>query len=161
MLTVRTATPEDAGAISDLCAEIQELHHQALPTFFKPGSAATFPTEHVKELMSEPLTMFIMAVVDQDIAGYVFANRIQSAENAFQYAFERIHIDQIGVHQLYRRQGCGQALMDAVKNLAVSQNIPLITLSTWGFNHRAHEFFASQGFEAFLHNYWFSVNPPE
>lgn len=160
MVTVRAATPQDAADISDLCAEIQDLHHQALPKLFKPGSGDTFSRGEIKALMSEPKNYFYVAEVEGVTAGYVYATRKQIAENSFQYAFDQLHIDQIGVHPPYRGQGCGQALIKTIKNLAASQNITFITLSTWGFNRWAHTFFASQGFEAFLHDYWYWVNQP-
>lgn len=157
MVNVRTATPQDASAISDLCAEIQGLHHQVLPALFKPGTANPFPADEVTALMAMPEHYFFVAWVEDTAAGYVYVTRKLNPENAFQYAFEHLHIDQIGVHLPYRRQGCGEALIEAVKQLAAAHNISMITLSTWGFNQQAQKFFASQGFEAFLHNYWLSV----
>lgn len=160
MITVRAATTQDAGVISDLCAQVQELHHTALPALFKPGCAATFPHEDIIALMSEAGNYFFIAQFNEDIAGYAYATWKKIAENAFHHAYDQLHIDQIGVHPHYRSLGCGKALMETIKSLAISQNIPLITLSTWDFNHQAHTFFASQGFEPFLHNYWYWVNQP-
>jgi ribosomal protein S18 acetylase RimI-like enzyme len=146
MVNVRMATPQDASAISDLCAEIQSLHHQVLPALFKPGTANPFPADEVTALMAMPEHYFFVAGVDGTAAGYVYATRKLNPENAFQYAFEHLHIDQIGVHLPYRRQGCGEALIEAVKQLAAAHNISSITLSTWGFNPAGAKIFCQPGF---------------
>ena len=45
MITVRAAIMEDADAIACLTAEVQQLHHEALPDIFKLPSDKLFSRE--------------------------------------------------------------------------------------------------------------------
>ncbi len=149
-MKVRLATMEDAGILATLIQDVQGLHADALPDIFKkPDDVAPFQKDFEERIFTNPNARIFIAEVDGNPAGYIGAVIIRRPENAYTYAMDFIHIDQISVMPAYRKQGCGRALIQAVFDLARSEGIERITLDTWAFNTEAHQFFARMGFTAF------------
>jgi ribosomal protein S18 acetylase RimI-like enzyme len=153
-IQTRPATAEDAKTISALNAQVHDLHAAAEPRFFKPASDLTFPPMMVQDLMETPGHFFYLAVVDGQVAGYVYFEIRQLEENPFRHALEQAYIHQIGVRPEFQGSGCGKRLMALVKDIASERGLQNIALDTWGFNQQAQAFFASQGFEPFNYRYW-------
>lgn len=151
---VRLASLEDAETISALNAQVHDLHAVAEPRFFKPASDLTFPPLVVQDLMETPGHLFYLAIVDEQVAGYIYVEIRQLEENHFRHAIDQAYIHQIGVRPEFQGSGCGKLLIERVKNVAAEAGLQMIALDTWGFNRHAQDFFASQGFEPFNYRYW-------
>ena len=54
LLEIRATTPEDAGTISALNADVQQIHADAHPRRFKPPAPHTFTEKDAKDLLSSP-----------------------------------------------------------------------------------------------------------
>jgi hypothetical protein len=53
-LEIRATTPEDAGTISALNADVQQIHADAHPRRFKPPGPHAFTEKDAKDLLSNP-----------------------------------------------------------------------------------------------------------
>jgi shikimate dehydrogenase len=151
---VRAATEADCASISELNAQIQDLHAAAHPDFFKPPSATTFPPGYWCELMARPDTVMLVAELGGTVVGYLYGDVTPAMETSSTYAFQRFHIHHIGVQPAVQGQGCGAALIAAAKDAARRRGITRLTLATWAFNHQAHRFFEGQGFAYYNHRMW-------
>jgi GNAT superfamily N-acetyltransferase len=155
-ITVRRATSADAEFLSSLNAEVQAIHAEALPAWFKPPGPPAFPSS----LVDNPSTLVFVAEVAAAPAGYVYASMSRHAETPWRHAYEMIYIHQIGVRAAHRRHGVGAALIAAVRAEAASLNVALLGLDVWSFNAAARAFFRRHGFAPYNERMWGSVSEP-
>lgn len=153
-IMVRHATAQDAEAISQLHADLQNYHAAAHPNFFKPATADTFPPAMVQMHLAQPDVMIFLAESEGAPVGYLYADAAPAQETSMTYRLERLWIHHIGVAPAHRRQGVGAALIDAAKSHARALGIKTLALSVWAFNQPAIDFFTQQGFEAYNHRLW-------
>ena len=142
-IEIRTATKNDAAAISMLNADVQALHAQALPWRFKPPGA--FTPADAEQLLAQAGHVGFVAHVDGAPAGYVVAQLVRHAESAFHHAHSLMYVHQISVLPNFRRRGVGRALLDAVKAHGEANGVSLLALDAWAFNETALAFFRSYG----------------
>ena len=158
--TVRRATAADCAVLSELNTDIQRLHADAHPDFFKQPSAATFGPDYWIELMARPDTVMLVAELAERngrVVGYLYGDVTPALETPSTYAFGRFHIHHIGVTPEQQGRGCGAALIEAAKEEARRRGIVRLTLATWAFNHQAHRFFEGQGFTYYNHRMWLQL----
>jgi ribosomal protein S18 acetylase RimI-like enzyme len=153
-ITVRRATSADADLLSALNAEVQAIHAEALPSWFKLPGPPAFPPS----LMDNPNNLVLVAEIDAAPAGYVYASVTRHAETPWRYASEMIYLHQIGVRAAHRRHGVGAALIAAVRAEAASRNVALLALDVWSFNAAAKAFFQRQGFAPYNERLWSQVS---
>lgn len=153
-ITVRRATSADAELLSSLNTEVQAIHAEALPAWFKPAGPPAFASG----LVDNPNNLVFVAEVGAEPAGYVYASVSRHAETPWRYAYEMIYLHQIGVRAAHRRRGVGAALIAAVRSEAASRNVALLGLDVWSFNADAKAFFQRQGFAPYNERLWSSVS---
>ena len=143
---VRPATREDADALAHVNAVVQALHHEHLPSWFKPPDAVG-TADLFRQWLDDPVVRLSIAEADNgEPLGYVLARVIEAPASALTYAATIVELDQIAVVPDHRRRGVGRALVDAVKELADSVDAGRVQLTVWEFNGPAQQFFAANGF---------------
>ena len=152
-ITVRRATPADAGVLSSLNAEVQAIHAEALPWWFKPPGPQQFPPA-----ADNPDNLVFIAQLGAEPAGYVYASLTRHAETPWRHAYETIYVHQIGVRAAHRRGGVGAALIGAVRAEAASRNVALLALDVWSFNADAKAFFQRHGFAPYNERMWSQIS---
>jgi ribosomal protein S18 acetylase RimI-like enzyme len=152
--TVRLAGEADAALLSSLNADVQALHAEALPWLFKPPGPETFTPADAAALLARPDNLIFVAEVGSEAAGYAYAEVVRRAETPLRHAYEEVHLHHISVRPAWRRQGVGEALVDAVREAASQRGIALLTLSVWSFNDAARTFFREQGFAPCMERMW-------
>jgi predicted N-acetyltransferase YhbS len=157
-MDVRPVTPDDAEAISALNSEVQRVHADALPALFKPPSREVLSAAHVRELLADPAAFMFIAHCGSEPAGYIYAQIARRAEDSKRHAWDRLFVHHISVNHVYQRHGVGQALMQAVIELAKDRGLSTIVADYWSFNVKARGFFAAQGFTAFNENVWLHLD---
>lgn len=151
-MNIRLATFENIDALVGLNAEVQKLHADALPYLFKqPDNPAAIIADFRDRILADPEGRVFLAEINGEAVGYAYARINHRPDNAYTYAFDTIHIDQIGVKSAYQGQGCGRALIQAVFEWACAEKIDRVTLDTSDFNTKARTFFRNQGFEVFTY----------
>ena len=153
-VVVRKATEADAGVISSLSSDVQAVHASAMPWWFKPAGPDTFPADVVALLLDEPSNLVFLAEVGSSAVGYIYAEIIDRPETSFNYAYQMIYVHHISVRPTHRRQGVGQALLEAVQAVAGNRDIRMISLDVWTFNEEARAFFSRNGFTAHSERLW-------
>lgn len=154
-IKIRKAKPTDAINISQMNAQVQQLHADAYPSIFKPPSPETFPPSKILGLMETQENHFFIAEIHDSLIGYLYAESSHLEENPFRFSFSRLYIHQIGVRPEFQGMGCGKLLMNAARELAEQENLQMIMLDTWGFNEKAQNFFSNLGYETFNFRYWY------
>ncbi len=153
MVTIRRATCEDAPILAALVADVQQFHAHALPTVYKPVTdLALFVDDIENRLLANPDGWVYIAQVHDEAVGYVYVCRRQRPDSPYSFAQDPLIVDQIAVKPAYQGQGCGQALMQAVFDLAQAEGFDQIKLSVMAFNDAAIGFYQHLGFEILNHN---------
>jgi ribosomal protein S18 acetylase RimI-like enzyme len=99
---IRAATPADAGTISALNRDVQQIHAEAHPWRFKPPGPQTFTEKDAQDLLSNP---GCFAFDEGTPNGYLVAKIVYRHETARQFAHELIYIHEIAVRPGARRRG--------------------------------------------------------
>jgi ribosomal protein S18 acetylase RimI-like enzyme len=157
VIEIHLATADDAEIIAELNTDVQRIHAEPLPHLFKPPTLDAFPPSLVRELLADPATHIFIGLLDEQPVGYIYAEVMLRPKNSWRYAMNTVYIHHISVKPEYRRAGCGEKLIDAVKDLATEKGITRLALDVWSFNTNAQAFFARQGFTNFNQRMWLEL----
>jgi ribosomal protein S18 acetylase RimI-like enzyme len=152
--TIRTATAADAALLSSLNSDVQQLHADAMPWWFKPPGPETFPPAAAAAVLARPENLVFLAEVGSEPAGYAYAEVVQRPESPFSRAYRMVYLHHLSVRPAWRRRGIGEALVQAVRTAAVERGIALLALDVWSFNDTARAFFRRQGFATYNERMW-------
>lgn len=156
-MQVRLATVNDAETISILNADVQKLHADALPHFFKQPSHETFPPSVAIELIARPDSYFLIGHIDDRAIGYIYAEVRNLPETASCFATTHLYIHHIAIDPRHRHNGYAKKLIQAIESLAHDRGITTIALDVWSFNTNAYNFFTQQGFRNFNERMWIEI----
>lgn len=146
-MAVRPAVPADAPLIAGLNADVQRLHHEAAPQWFKPPDPAA-AEEYFQALLAAEAFQTFVAEVDGRAVGYAVVRVREVPETPLTYGSRVVELDQIGVDPSSRGQGLGRELIDAVRAFAAATGTSRVQLTVWEFNARARHLFERSGFVA-------------
>lgn len=158
MTQVRHATPADAETISALTVDVHTLYQTAQPDIYRPVTDARFAVPTILERMADGNSRYYLVSVDGVDVGYAHARLVERAETPYTYASRYLNLEEISVRPAYRRRGCGEALVAAVRDLARELGMASIRLDHGTFNTGAHAFFVEQGFESLSEKMWLRLN---
>ena len=145
-MNIRRATVDDAEAIAGLGANIQQMHHEERPDWFKPADGIAAVEMYRSRLNGLAVTAFI-AEQDDIALGFVVAEVQVRPDSPLGQAQTILIVDHIGVAPSQQRRGVGHELLNAVRELAGQVSAHRILLTTWEFNLDARRFFEAEGFE--------------
>lgn len=153
-MKIRQATSTDSSLLSSLCVDVQRLHAEHHPDFFKMPRNDNFAVDFFDGVLADPTTSIFIAEEKEEALGYIFCKLIDRPENPFTFAVRYLHVDQISVRPVAQGKGVGAMLIQRAIALALELNLQRIQLDSWGFNTEAHAFFEKMGFEKFNHRFW-------
>jgi ribosomal protein S18 acetylase RimI-like enzyme len=145
---VRLASAGAAEVIAALNEAVQSVHHNALPDEFLPPDPASSEPFFAEQLV-RPEVLVWLAELDGNPVGYVLAECITRAANAFTAPLSAMYVHHLAVIGQARRSGVGRRLMQAVEVEARARGMDDIRLDYWSFNERARGFFATLGYEPY------------
>lgn len=153
-MEIREATKADIPLLSKITFEIQQMHAENVPDFFKMPESEDFAESFHKMMLESENTYIFIAEVDGEAVGSMIAHLRQWKENPFNYTKDVLHIDHISILTDHQGKGYGRALMEHAQKLAEEKGLAYITLSTWGFNTGAQAFYRSLGYETAYIQMW-------
>ena len=153
-MEIRKAIATDGLLLSSLCMDVQTLHAEHHPKFFKMPKNEDFAISFFDELLANPMICIFIAEEKGQSLGYVICKLVEHSETPFAFAMRYLVVDHISVRPAAKGKGIGAALMERAEALARELNVERIHLNSWAFNTDAHSFFEKMGFEKFSHNFW-------
>jgi len=153
-VTLRAARGDDLDAVYALFAEVQAIHANAEPDFFKPPANDAFFKAFFDGVIDDPQRRLTLACFGDEAIGYVQYFIGTRPETFFRAEGRVARIDQICVSEAFRRTGCGTRLIDHVKAEARRQGISLVGIDFWSFNAAAGGCFEKNGFKIGHQNMW-------
>jgi GNAT superfamily N-acetyltransferase len=134
-ITIRKAVPENALALSGLCA--------AHAAYEKASFNSAGHAERLATLLSDDKIQMVIfiAVIDDSIVGFISITTDMSTWAAQPY----LHMDCLFVSEYARGQGIGKALFAAARDYATELGIAEIQWQTPVWNELAIQFYQSLG----------------
>ena len=153
-MKVRQAAPSDGLLLSSLSMDVQRLHAEHHPEFFKMPKSDDFAVSFFNTLLADISVRIFIAEENGEALGCIVCKSMERIENPFTFAMRYLLVDQISVRPAAQGKGVGAALLKQADVLAREWNVFRIQLDSWGFNTKAHAFFEKMGFEKFNHRFW-------
>ena len=145
---LRNAGPGDRDVVFALFAQVQSIHSEAEPDFFRPPANDAFFERFFVGILDHPEQHLVLASARGTAIGYVQYFLGTRAKNVYSDEQRVAYINQMAVSAGHRRRGCGSALIDHVKQQARSAGVRRLGIDCWSFNAAAQACFAKAGFAA-------------
>ncbi len=142
---VRRARPADWTAARALLREIDVLHTEIAPDYFR-FSARTEP-EWLRLLGDAHAALFVAELPPAvDVVGVLVARVYETPADPAMVQRRRGHIETLVVSARHRRCGIGGRLMGEATAWARAQGAAEVVLTTWAGNREADAFYESLGY---------------
>ncbi len=158
-MILRLATAEDFPSVKSLLLEIQRIHAEALPEVFKAPDPEQITFERYQQVISHPQKQIVVALAEEQVVGYVYAEVIQSKGDLFHQPRGWVYVHQIAVEGEFRGQGYAQGLMERVVALARRRGVERVEIEVWGFNQPAQAVYEKLGFTLQSQRLWKQLDP--
>lgn len=147
-VTIRRATPDDAQLLAELGARTFQdtFAHENTDENMAAYVASAFNVPQQIAELTDPAAMFLLAEVDDVIAGYAKLHAGAPAEGVEDS--KPIELVRLYALQEWIGRGVGQALIRACLDAARSGSYKTIWLGVWERNVRARTFYEKWGFRA-------------
>lgn len=133
-----------------LVAEADALHHtevnRQVPKLIKPAERARPKAEDFFACLKDPAQLLDVAVVREEVAGFVHASVFDRAEGRAHEANRVARIELIVVAEHHRRRGIGRRLMERAQTWAISKQADALVLDCYAFNIVAARLYEKAGF---------------
>jgi GNAT superfamily N-acetyltransferase len=122
-MNIYQAVPSDSLLLSSLCVDVQRLHAEHHPDFFKMPQSDDFAVSFFDEMLAEPTISIFIAEESGQALGYVLCKLIERLENPFTFAMRYLLVDQISVRPAAQGKGVGKTLIKRAVLLALELNV--------------------------------------
>ena len=146
-MDIRVATIEDYDALNELFRQADELHHRGATDAFRGEEHWGRSEEFVREALSNPDSVTLVAVLDDEVVGCVTAFAQRRPELGILRERNCLSVDALVVKDTARRHGIGKALMAEVEAWGRSRGLTSVELTVWSFNESAIELYRATGYE--------------
>ena len=151
---IREAAEQDYAGMNALFEEIDEYHRKALPQTFRKQEGQARTREFVFRVIADQNAVIFIAEMQNEIIGLAYAYVRTIPELAIRIPCRAGEVDQLIVHEKYRRCGVGKALMKRIDQWAGQMKLDRLELSVWNFNEAAREFYLKLGYEHAFIRLW-------
>jgi len=143
---IRALRPADRARHDELVAELDRLHHEALPSLIKPPAQARVPDDDFAQRLSDPLVFLRGYELDGLLVGMIRAVLEEKPEGRAHHASRLVWIDELIVARQARGNRIGYALLQAAQSWAQEVAATAIELKVYAFNIAAMDFYTAAGF---------------
>lgn len=147
-VVVRMAAREELERVNALRRMVNDVHVQGRPDIFRPGFCEALQN-HIYDAFDDENSDVIVALADDDIAGFATVQYIRRPESPYCLARDFYRVEEFGVAAQYRRRGVATALVDYMKRDAREKGFDRIELDVWAFNEGAIAFYDAAGFRTY------------
>ncbi len=156
-ISIRKANLEDYQALCELCAEVDALHHEALPHVFREPSEPARTKESVSNIIASEEAALFIAESNQPygkVIGFVHVE-VREAPDAPILVPQRYGwIQDIVVAKDWRRLGVGQKLAQRAEGWLLEHGVHEVRLWVWEFNEGATAFYEETGYTTASRMMW-------
>ncbi|SEL25074.1 GNAT family N-acetyltransferase [Streptacidiphilus jiangxiensis] len=148
MITIRTASTDDAPLLARLNGIVHELHVAHRPDLFvdSPGQDALEALFRAR-LGDPSVTAFVADDSDGRSLGYAQARVVSWDASALVQPDRVVSLDQIAVVPEAGGMGVGSALLEAVRDMGRKAGCRRLVTEVWDFNEGARAFYDAAGLQ--------------
>jgi len=147
-IEIRQATVEDAEMLTHLSYktfwDAFHDHPKNAPEDLADYMQEAFNLEKIRTELSEENTIFLVAEIENDPAGYAKI-KIDSTEDGINAA-KPIELARLYSKQKFLGKGVGARLMEEYFEIAKQNDCDVMWLGVWEYNPRAQRFYEKYGF---------------
>ncbi len=132
-------------ALDTFCESFEKVNN---PDDFKAYTSEAFREDQIEKEIGEPGSQYILAYVDNELAGYARVRQSNEVKDEFP-GKKTIELQRIYALHRFIGKGVGKTLLNYCLALAKDQEAEIIWLGVWEHNHRAQVFYKNWGFEQF------------
>ncbi|HVJ41691.1 MAG TPA: GNAT family N-acetyltransferase [Dongiaceae bacterium] len=143
---IRPLRPSDRRRHDQLVAELDLLHHEALPGLIKPPAEARVPDDEFARRLGDPAVFLRGYESGRMLVGLIRAVLKESAEGRAHRAARVVLIEELIVDRQARGNRIGFALLQAARQWAQGLAATSIELNVYAFNIAAMDFYTAAGF---------------
>lgn len=145
---VRPTKREELEQVNALRRQVNNLHVQGRPDFFRPGFARELE-QYVYTVFDEENSDVIVAACGDAICGYAMVKYVDKPLSPYMCARRFYRVEEFGVDEACRRRGVGSKLLAYMKTDARQKGFERMELDMWAFNSKAFEFYENEGFSVY------------
>ena len=123
-MELRPATKEDFDIIFEIFSEVQSIHYDGMPYFFKPAKKDKVFYDYFDEVIENEDKHLIIGFEKNDPFGYIYYLITKLPQNIYRPEKQIIYINHILVKKSYQGKGFGQALINHVRDIAQKFKLP-------------------------------------
>ena len=154
---LREASLDDLDAFYGLFAQVQSIHAEAQPEFFRPPEKDELLRQHFQGILDDPDQHLVFACLDGVVVGLVQFFLGLRPKSVFQPERRGGYVNGLAVDEAHRRTGCGALLLEHVKQAARQEDVTLLGIDFWSFNEAARACFEKAGFKVSREFMWLGL----
>lgn len=143
-LRIREATEADFSAIHELMRQVHQLHLESRPDIYQDIDPLT--EEYYHTMLSD--STVLLALDGEKTAGFCVFQIRPTFANPLLIPRKVAFMDDLCVHEDYRRKGIGKQLFEAACQMAREDRAETLELMVWSFNQNAVRFYEELGMTA-------------
>ena len=144
-MNIRKAEERDIPRLGDLLVQVCRVHCQGRPDLFRDGGRK-YSDGELRTLLKDPDRPVLVAEDEAGaVTGYAFCVRQAHRNEGAFHDLTTLYLDDLCVDESCRGQHVGQALYEAVLELARSMGCYNVTLNVWSCNPGAMRFYEKRG----------------
>jgi diamine N-acetyltransferase len=146
-IVLRAATHEDYESLCALFAQLDRVHYQTLPEFFRYVDGTARSQEYLAEILANKDAALFVAEQQGAIIGLIFCYVHTTPPVPVVVPRRFVHIQDMVVDESSRHQGVGQALMERAHQWAREKGLTEVELGVWEFNTAARSLYEKLGYQ--------------
>ncbi len=154
---LRGASNADLDAFYGLFAQVQSIHADAEPEFFRPPEKDETFQQYFEGILGDPDQHLLFACLDDVEVGFVQYFLGLRPQSIFRPERRVGYVHGLVVNEEHRRTGCAAMLIEHVKQVARQEDIALLGIDFWSFNAAARACFEKAGFKVSQEFMWLSL----
>src|SRR5437588_2036063 len=143
---LREASQEDYEAVCALLAQVDRLHAEALPEFFRSVEGPARSREWFAAILADEHAALFVAEQQGTLLGLIRCLVRMTPALPMVIPRRFVQIEDLVVGEPFRHQGVGQTLLERVHQWACEQGITEVELGVWEFNADARALYEHLGY---------------
>lgn len=143
-ITIRNCSIDDFKGINILMNQVHKLHMDSRSDVYRKTDEP-LPKKDFLSIINDENKILILAEINYIVVGLCIISIRPIPSNIALVPRKVAYMEDLCVHEDYRKQGIGKKLFLDAKKLALAFNVDSLELMVWEFNKNAVNFYENEG----------------